>query len=70
MFEMPKVQEVPKESFILAWGLPFIGSDLFILTSMVMSSIIMEVIHMDVSIVIETVLITHWTLYSNCINFQ
>ena len=42
-----KVEEVelPK----LGLGLPVIGSDLFILTSMVMSSIIMEVIHMFVS---------------------
>ena len=37
---------------------PFIGSDLFILTSMVMSSIIMEVIHMYVSIAMK---LTYWT---------
>ena len=59
---MPKVSKIPKsvqefpnilkndqECRSLAWVLPFIGSDLFILTSLVMPSIIMEVIHMYVS---------------------
>ena len=53
---MPKVQEVPKKEVkcpSLAWGLPFIGSDLFILTSMVMFSITMEVIHMYVSLAMK-----------------
>ena len=42
-------EEVPK----LGLGLPFKGSDLFILTFMVMSSIIMEVMHMYVSIAVK-----------------
>ena len=47
---MPKNdQECPS----LAWVLPFIGSDLFILTTMVMPSITMEVIHMYVSVAIK-----------------
>ena len=37
----------------LGLGPAFIGSDLFILTSLVVSSIIMEVIHMYVSIAIK-----------------
>ena len=47
-----RVQEfpiVPKNAPAWLGACPFIGSDLFILTSMVMSSIIMEVIHMYVS---------------------
>ena len=37
--EFPKVPKNNQECPSLAWVLPFIGSDLFILTSMVMSSI-------------------------------
>ena len=51
--EFPKVPRNDQECPSLAWVLPFIGSDLFILTSMVMPSIIMEVIHMYVSIAIK-----------------
>ena len=36
-----------------AWALPFKGRSMFTLTSMVISSIIMEVIHMYVSIVLK-----------------
>ena len=48
--EFPKVSKNDQECSSLAWVLPFIGSDLFILTSMVMASILMEVIYMYVSI--------------------
>ena len=51
--EFPKVPKNAQECPGLAWVSPFIGSDLFILTSMVMPSIIMEVIHMYVSIAIK-----------------
>ena len=50
---MSKVPKSAQECPSLAWVLPFIGSDLFILTSMVMPSIIMAVIHMYVSIAIK-----------------
>ena len=50
---MSKIPKSAQECQSLAWVLPFIGSDLFILTSTVMPSIIMEVIHMYVSIVIK-----------------
>ena len=60
MSNIPKsVQKIPKEPKTnqecqsLAWVLPFIENDLFTLTSMVMSSIIMEVIHMYVSIAMK-----------------
>ena len=48
-----KVEEVVEVPQTRLGGLPFIGSDLFILTSMVMSSIMMEVIHMYLSIAIK-----------------
>ena len=43
------VQECPSQ----AWALPFKGSPMFTLTSMVISSIIMEVIHMYISIAMK-----------------
>ena len=42
-------QECPSQ----AWVLPFKGSDLFALTSMVMSNISIEVIHMYVSVAMK-----------------
>ena len=48
-----RVSKSAQECPSLAWVLPFIGSDLFILTSMVMPSITMEVIHMYVSIAMK-----------------
>ena len=48
-----KYQIVPKRVQKLGLGPAFITSDLFTLTSMVMSSIIMKVIHMYVSIAIK-----------------
>ena len=36
-----------------AWGLPFKGSPMFTLTSMVMPSIIMQVIHIYISIAMK-----------------
>ena len=50
--KVPKcVQE--SESPGQAWALPFKGSSMFTLTSMVISSIIMEVIHMYISIAMK-----------------
>ena len=51
MSKVPKSAQ--EKSSSQAWGLPFKGITLFTLTSMVMSSIIMEVIHMYVSIAIK-----------------
>ena len=46
--------KVPKsESPSQAWALPFKSRSLFTLTSMVISSIIMEVIHMYISIAMK-----------------
>ena len=48
--EVPKsAQECPSQ----AWALPFKGRSMFTLTSMVISSIIMEVIHMYISIAMK-----------------
>ena len=48
--KVPKsAQECPSQ----AWGLPFKGSSMFTLTSMVMLSITIEVIHMYISIAIK-----------------
>ena len=49
--KVPKVRE--RESPSQAWVLPFKGRSLFTLTSMVISSIIMEVIHMYVSLALK-----------------
>ena len=46
---LKSAQECPSQ----AWGLPFKGSSMFTLTSMVMLSIIIEVIHMYISIAIK-----------------
>ena len=46
---VPKVSECPSQ----AWGLPFKGRSMFTLTSMVMLSIIIEVMHMYISIAIK-----------------
>ena len=46
---LKSAQECPSQ----AWGLPFKGSSMFTLTSMVMLSITIEVIHMYISIAIK-----------------
>ena len=51
--KVPKVRERERESPSQAWVLPFKGRSLFILTSMVISSIIMEVIHMYISLALK-----------------
>ena len=51
--KMSKIPKSAQECPSLARVLPFIRSDLFILTSMVMPSITMEVIHMYISIAIK-----------------
>ena len=46
---LKSAQECPRQ----AWGLPFKGSSMFTLASMVMLSIIIEVIHMYISVAIK-----------------
>ena len=53
---------MPKECSSQAWVLPFKGSPMFTLTSMVMSSIIIEVTHIYISIAIK--------LFNNKLDFQ
>ena len=52
--KVSKVRErEPKGCPSQAWALPFKGRSLFTLTSMVISSIIMEVIHMYISLALK-----------------